>query len=36
MPNCSCGARPFALKAMLNRASYEDRPALDLTLKQLN
>jgi hypothetical protein len=24
------------LKSMLNRASYEDRPALDLTLKQLN
>jgi hypothetical protein len=26
----------FRLKGMLNKASYEDRPALELTLKQLN
>ena len=26
----------FRLKGMLNRASYEDRPALEVTLKQLN
>jgi hypothetical protein len=26
----------FRLKGMLNRASYDDRPALELTLKQLN
>jgi hypothetical protein len=26
----------FHLKSMLNKASYEDRPALELTLKQLN
>jgi hypothetical protein len=26
----------FRLKGMLNNASYEDRPALELTLKQLN
>ena len=26
----------FRLKSMLNKASYDDRPALELTLKQLN
>lgn len=26
----------FRLKGMLNKASYDDRPALELTLKQLN
>lgn len=26
----------FRLKGMLNKASYEDRPALEVTLKQLN
>ena len=26
----------FRLKGMLNRASYDDRPTLELTLKQLN
>jgi len=26
----------FRIKGMLNKASYEDRPALELTLKQLN
>jgi hypothetical protein len=26
----------FRLKGMLNKASYEDRPVLELTLKQLN
>lgn len=26
----------FRLKSMVNRASYEDRPAIELTLKQLN
>ena len=26
----------FRVKGMLNKASYEDRPALELTLKQLN